>query len=63
MYIQSIHQTMRNYSFQKTSSLKNIALNEQYLQTAKTNDSFKSSISLNGVTSKGVVTQRGLLMP
>ena len=62
MYIQSIHQTMRNYSFQKTSSLKNIALNEQYLQTAKTNDSFKSSISFNGITSKGVVTQRGLLM-
>ena len=62
MYIQSIHQTMRNYSFQKTSSLKNIALNEQYLQTAKTNDSFQSSISFNGITSKGVVTQRGLLM-
>lgn len=62
MYIQSIQQTMRNYSFQKTSSLKNIALNEQYLQTAKTNDSFKSSISFNGITSKGVVTQRGLLM-
>ena len=62
MYIQSIQQTMRNYSFQKTSSLKNIALNEQYLQTAKTNDSFQSSISFNGITSKGVVTQRGLLM-
>ncbi len=62
MYIQSIQQTMRNYSFQKTSSLKNIALNEQYLQTTKTNDSFQSSISFNGITSKGVVTQRGLLM-
>lgn len=62
MYIQSIQQTMRNYSFQKTSSLKNIVLNEQYLQTAKTNDSFQSSISFNGITSKGVVTQRGLLM-
>ena len=62
MYIQSIQQTMRNYSFQKTLSLKNIALNEQYLQTAKTNDSFQSSISFNGITSKGVVTQRGLLM-
>lgn len=62
MYIQSIHQTMRNYFFQKTLSLKNIALNEQYLQTAKTNDSFQSSISFNGITSKGVVTQRGLLM-
>lgn len=62
MYIQSIQQTMRNYSFQKTSSLKNIALNEQYLQTAKTNDNFQSSISFNGITSKGVVTQRGLLM-
>lgn len=62
MYIQSIQQTMKNYSFQKTLSLKNIALNEQYLQTAKTNDSFQSSISFNGITSKGVVTQRGLLM-
>ena len=62
MYIQTIQQTMRNYSFQKTSSLKNIALNEQYLQTTKTNDSFQSSISFNGITSKGVVTQRGLLM-
>lgn len=62
MYIQSINQTMRNYSFQKASSLKNIAQKEQYLQTAKTNDSFQSSISFNGITSKGVVTQRGLLM-
>ena len=62
MYIQSINQTMRNYSFQKASSSKNIALKEQYLQMAKTNDSFQSSISFNGITSKGVVTQRGLLM-
>ena len=62
MYVQSINQTMKNYSSLKTLSFKNIALKEQNPQISETNDCFQSNITFNGITAKGVVSQRGLFM-
>ena len=62
MNIQSINQISKNFSLQKVSSSNRLISKDLEIKTEENTDVFQSNIAFEGITSKGVVTQRGLLM-